>query len=55
MTLATFAGSMLPFILSHGGLDPASASAPFVTTLVEVTGLIIYFNMAKWILIDVLL
>jgi magnesium transporter len=46
---------MLPFILRRAGLDPASASAPFVATLVDVTGLIIYFSVAKWILTGVLL
>lgn len=38
---------MLPFILRRLGLDPASASAPFVATLVDVTGLIIYFTIAS--------
>jgi magnesium transporter len=51
----TTAGSMLPFILRRCGLDPASASAPFVATLVDVTGLIIYFSVASIILRGVLL
>ena len=51
----TLAGSMLPFILRRCGLDPASASAPFVATLVDVTGLIIYFSVASVILRGVLL
>jgi magnesium transporter len=51
----TLAGSMLPFILRGCGLDPASASAPFVATLVDVTGLIIYFSVASVILRGVLL
>lgn len=42
----TIAGSMIPFILKRVGLDPATASAPFVATLVDVTGLIIYFSIA---------
>jgi magnesium transporter len=42
----TLAGSMLPFILKRLGRDPAVSSAPFVATLVDVTGLIIYFNVA---------
>jgi magnesium transporter len=46
----TIAGSMLPFVLRRCGLDPASASAPFVATLVDVTGLIIYFTVASVIL-----
>ncbi len=46
----TFAGSMLPFVLRRLRLDPASASAPFVATLVDVTGLLIYFTIAKVVL-----
>jgi magnesium transporter len=42
----SLSGSMLPFILKKAGLDPATASAPFVATLVDVTGLIIYFTVA---------
>jgi len=42
----TVAGSMLPFVLRALGLDPASASAPFVATLVDVSGLVIYFTVA---------
>jgi magnesium transporter len=37
---------MLPFVLRRLGADPATSSAPFVATLVDVTGLIIYFNIA---------
>ncbi len=55
VTFGTIAGSMLPFILRRCGLDPASASAPFVATLVDVTGLIIYFSVAKVILTGTLL
>jgi len=51
----TMAGSMLPFLLRRCGLDPASASAPFVATLVDVTGLVIYFSVANVILRGVLL
>jgi magnesium transporter len=43
-------GSMLPFLLRRCGLDPATSSAPFVATLVDVTGLVIYFNVALLIL-----
>jgi len=46
----SLAGSMLPFILRSLGFDPATSSAPFVATLVDVTGLIIYFLIAKVIL-----
>jgi magnesium transporter len=51
----TIAGSMLPFVLRRMGLDPASASAPFVATLVDVTGLVIYFTIASVILRGTLL
>jgi len=51
----TLVGSMLPFLLRRIGADPASASAPFVATLVDVTGLILYFTMAKVLLAGKLL
>ncbi|MCX7983862.1 MAG: magnesium transporter [Bacteroidetes bacterium] len=51
----TLAGSMLPFILRRLGFDPASSSAPFVATLVDVTGLVIYFTVASIILQGTLL
>jgi magnesium transporter len=50
VTFGSLAGSMLPFILQRLGFDPASASAPFVATLVDVTGLSIYFYVALLIL-----
>jgi len=46
---------MLPFILRHLGFDPATSSAPFVATLVDVTGLVIYFSVALVILRGALL
>ncbi|MCC6365831.1 MAG: magnesium transporter [Bryobacterales bacterium] len=46
----TLAGSMLPFVLRRAGMDPASASAPFVATMVDVTGLVIYFTVAHLVL-----
>jgi magnesium transporter len=49
------AGSMLPFVLRRLGFDPASASAPFVATLVDVTGLVIYFSVANVLLAGTLL
>jgi magnesium transporter len=49
------AGSILPFILRGLGFDPASASAPFVATLVDVTGLVIYFTVAAIVLSGTLL
>ena len=51
----TLVGSMLPFLLRRLGFDPASASAPFVATLVDVTGLVIYFTTAKIVLSGTLL
>jgi magnesium transporter len=55
VTFGSLAGSMLPFILQRLGFDPASASAPFVATLVDVTGLVIYFSAALAILSGTLL
>jgi magnesium transporter len=49
------AGSVLPFVLRGLGFDPASASAPFVATLVDVTGLVIYFTVAAAVLRGTLL
>jgi magnesium transporter len=49
------AGAMLPFALRRLGFDPASASAPFVSTLVDVTGLVIYFSVATLLLSGTLL
>src|SRR5438552_3550259 len=51
----TISGAMLPFLLRRLGLDPAASSAPFVATLVHVSGLIIYFNVALFILRGTLL
>ena len=55
VTFGSLAGSMLPFILQRLQLDPASASAPFVATLVDVSGLVIYFSVALLILSGTLL
>jgi magnesium transporter len=46
----TLTGSMLPFLLRRFGFDPATSSAPFVATLVDVTGLVIYFQVAALLL-----
>jgi magnesium transporter len=51
----TLTGSMLPFVLKRMGFDPATSSAPFVATLVDVTGLIIYFSVALVVLHGTLL
>ena len=55
VTFGTMTGSLLPFILRRLGFDPASASAPFVATLVDVTGLVIYFTVASLVLRGTLL
>lgn len=51
----TLAGAALPLVLKRLGLDPAAASAPFVATLVDVTGLVIYFTVASFVLEGTLL
>ena len=55
VTFGSIVGSMLPFLLRKVGFDPATASAPFVATLVDVTGLVIYFTVALLILRGTLL
>lgn len=50
----SLSGSMLPLLLKKLGADPATSSAPFVATLVDVTGLIIYFSIASIIMHDIL-
>jgi magnesium transporter len=50
VAFGSVAGSMLPFALKRLGFDPASASAPFVATLVDVTGIVIYFTVAAVVL-----
>lgn len=51
----TLAGSMLPFLLRRLGFDPATSSAPFIATLVDVTGLVLYFTFAALLLRGTLL
>jgi magnesium transporter len=53
--LGTLPGRMLPFMLRRFGFDPAASSAPFVATLVDVSGLCIYFLVALVILLGTLL
>lgn len=55
VTFGSVVGSMLPFFFRRIGVDPASASAPFVATLVDVTGIVIYFTVAAVILRGTLL
>lgn len=52
--LASVAGSALPFLFRSFGLDPALMSAPFITTAVDVLGVLIYFNLARVILLPIL-
>lgn len=51
----TLSGSMLPILLKKAGADPATSSAPFVATLVDVTGLLIYFSVAYTLMKGILL
>jgi magnesium transporter len=51
----TLSGSLLPLLLRRLGLDPATSSAPFVATLVDVTGLVIYFSVGLVVLRGTLL
>ncbi len=55
VTLGSLAGSMLPIFFQQLGFDPASASAPFVATLIDVAGLVLYFTLASLILSGTLL
>ena len=55
MLWGTLIGSLLPFLLRRLGFDPATSSAPFVATLVDVTGLVIYFTVASVVLRGTLL
>ena len=55
VTWGTLVGSMLPFLIRRLGFDPASASAPFVATVVDVSGLVIYFEVAQVLLRGTLL
>jgi magnesium transporter len=55
VTFGSLTGCMLPFALKRLGFDPATASAPFVATLVDVTGLVIYFSVAYLVLRGTLL
>lgn len=54
VTFGSMVGSMLPFVLKAAGFDPATASAPFVATFVDVAGILIYFSIAMLILFPAL-
>ena len=47
-------GSMLPFLLKRLKFDPATSSAPFIASLVDVLGILIYFNVARFVLSDII-
>jgi magnesium transporter len=49
-TLGALVGSLMPILASRLGIDPAVVSAPFVTTIVDATGLLVYFLIARVIL-----
>lgn len=51
--LGTFCGSMLPFLLKKTGFDPATASAPFVATIVDVSGIVVFFLVARLVMHNV--
>ena len=51
----TLTGSLMPLLMRRLGFDPAASSAPFVATLVDVTGLVIYFTVAMVVLRGTLL
>ena len=54
VTGGTVVGSMFPMLLRRIGLDPATSSAPFIASLVDVLGIVVYFNVARYALADVL-
>jgi magnesium transporter len=53
-TLAATAGALMPMLAKRVGIDPAVVSAPFITTTVDATGLLIYFGVAKLVLVDMM-
>lgn len=50
LTVAAFLGALIPFVVTRLNIDPAIVSGPFVTTLKDITGLLIYFSLAIWLL-----
>ena len=54
VTLGCVIGSMMPLVLHRIGVDPATSSTPFIATLIDVTGLILYLSLARWIMADIL-
>jgi magnesium transporter len=47
-------GGMMPLLLHRVGIDPASSSTPFIATVVDVLGIVIYLSLASWLMSDVL-
>ncbi len=54
VVMGSTVGSMLPLLLRRLGIDPATSSTPFIATLIDVMGIVVYFNVAKLLLADVL-
>jgi magnesium transporter len=50
VTAGCVAGAMLPLILHRFGVDPATSSTPFIATLVDVLGIMVYLGLARWML-----
>ena len=50
VTISSFIGAILPMLAKRWGVDPAVISAPLITTVVDTSGLVIYFLLARWIL-----
>ncbi|OPZ09461.1 MAG: Magnesium transporter MgtE [candidate division BRC1 bacterium ADurb.BinA292] len=49
VTIGTLVGSMLPFFFKRIGLDPAVCSGPFIATFVDVSGIVLFFTLFRWI------
>jgi magnesium transporter len=54
VVLGCVIGGMMPLILHRVGVDPASSSTPFIATLVDVLGIVVYLGLARWLLSDLL-
>jgi magnesium transporter len=54
VVLGCVIGGMMPLVLHRIGIDPASSSTPFIATLVDVLGIVVYLGLARWLLADVL-
>jgi Mg/Co/Ni transporter MgtE len=50
VVVGSLIGMLLPFILTRFGMDPATASAPLITSLCDISGVLIYFSIATWLL-----